>query len=187
MECAKGASAGSRPAVAQTVVWPRCFPVRSVRELPGRAVLLNVCWRRDWSSFLFAFWSEQLFSGFRRVLGRAPWGGGMAVVVGDVRPAPWVRWGPIKRRICIPPSRGSPDCGCRGPIIYCDPAGRSLLPRCGHRRDQRQLQPRALQPGATAARGPPRAALAGPGEGGEGGPEGRPPRVGRAGKLRRLA
>ncbi|KAJ8783208.1 hypothetical protein J1605_009816 [Eschrichtius robustus] len=52
--------------------------------------------------------------------------------------------------------RGLPDCGCREQIIYCDRAGRSLLPRCGHRRNRRQPQPRVVQPGATAARAPQR-------------------------------
>lgn len=43
-----------------------------------------------------------------------------------------------------------------GQIIYCDRAGRSLLPRCGRRRDRRQSHPRVVQPGATAARAPQR-------------------------------
>lgn len=76
------------------------------------------------------------------------------VDVGNVHP----RWGCAGADKGAFASRGRelPDCGCREQIIYCDRAGRSLLPRCGRRRNRRQPQPRVVQPGATAARAPQR-------------------------------
>lgn len=74
----------------------------------------------------------------------------------EVRDAP----GAVGARgeVAAAPSRrraaGGLTAAAAGPLFIATEPGGSLLPRCGRRRDRRQPQPRAVQPGATTARAP---------------------------------